>query len=55
MMRNMAGMMKKVQDMQSRLENLQAELEAQRFSASAGNDHVTATVTWKRGFTCGEN
>jgi DNA-binding protein YbaB len=45
MMRNMAGMMKKVQDMQSRLENLQAELEAQRFSASAGNDHVTATVT----------
>ena len=45
MMRNMAGMMKKVQDMQSRLENLQAELEAQCFSASAGNDHVTATVT----------
>ena len=45
MMRNMAGMMKKVQDMQSRLENLQAELEAQRFSASAGNDYVTATVT----------
>ena len=42
---DMAGMMKKVQDMQSRLENLQAELEAQRFSASAGNDHVTATVT----------
>ena len=45
MMRNMAGMMKKVQDMQARLETLQAELDTQHFSASAGNDHVTATVT----------
>ena len=31
MMRNMAGMMKKVQDMQARLENLQTELDAQHF------------------------
>jgi len=45
MMRNMAGMMKKVQDMQARLENLHTELDAQHFSASAGNDYVTATVT----------
>ena len=45
MMRNMAGMMKKVQDIQARLETLQAELDSQHFSASAGNDHVTATVT----------
>ena len=45
MMRNMAGMMRKVQDMQARLENLQTELDAQHFSASAGNDYVTATVT----------
>ena len=45
MMRNMASMMKKVQDMQARLETLQAELESQYFSASAGNDYVTATVT----------
>ena len=45
MMRNMAGIMKKVQDMQARLETLQAELDSQHFSASAGNDHVTATVT----------
>ena len=45
MMRNMAGMMKKVQDMQARLETLQAELDSQHFSASAGNDYVTATVT----------
>ena len=45
MMRNMAGMMKKVQDMQARIETLQAELESKHFSASAGNDYVTATVT----------
>ena len=45
MMRNMAGMMKKVQDMQVRLETLQAELESQHFSASTGNNYVTATVT----------
>ena len=45
MMRNMAGMMKKVQDMQARLETLQIELDSQHFSASAGNGYVTATVT----------
>jgi DNA-binding YbaB/EbfC family protein len=45
MMRNMAGIMKKVQDMQVRLETLQAELDSQHFSASSGNDYVTATVT----------
>ena len=45
MMRNMAGIMKKAQDMQARLETLQAELDSQHFSASAGNDYVTATVT----------
>ena len=45
MMRNMAGMMKKVQDMQARLETLQAELDSKHFSASASNGYVTATVT----------
>ena len=45
MMRNMTGMMKKVQDIQARLETLQAELESQHFSASAGNNYVSATVT----------
>ena len=45
MMRNMAGMMKKVQDMQAQLETLQNELDSQHFSASAGNGCVTATVT----------
>ena len=44
MMRNMAGMMKKVQDIQARLETLQGDLDSLHFSASAGNDYVTATV-----------
>ena len=38
-------MMKMVQGTKARLEALQAELESQHFSASAGNDYVTATVT----------
>ena len=41
----MSGMMKKVQDIQSRLKNLRGELDSLYFSASAGNDFVTATVT----------
>ena len=44
-MRNISGMMKMVQGTKARLEALQAELESQHFSASAGNDYVTATVT----------
>ena len=45
MMRNMASMVKKVQDMQARLETLQTELDSQHFSAGAGDGYVTATVT----------
>ncbi len=45
MMRNMAGMMRKVQDIQARLETLRGELDLLHFSASSGNDYVTATVT----------
>ena len=45
MMRNMAGMVKKVHDMQARLETLQTELDSQHFSATSGNGYVTATVT----------
>ena len=45
MMRNMASMVKKVQDMQARLETLQTELDSQHFSARAGDGYVTATVT----------
>jgi DNA-binding YbaB/EbfC family protein len=46
MMRNLGGMMKKVQEMQSRMEEMQAELEIKHFSASIGSA-VSATVTGK--------
>ena len=45
MMRNMAGMMKKVQEMQNRLEALQGELGAMQFTAEVGGGAVRATVT----------
>ena len=45
MMRNMAGMVKKVQDIQAQLETLQTGLESKHFSATSGNGYVTATVT----------
>ena len=44
-MRNMAGMIKRVQDLQARLENFQTELDTQHFSANSGDDCVTVTVT----------
>ena len=47
MMRNMAGMMKKVQEMQSRMEDLQAEMARTEFTAAVGGDSVTVTVTGK--------
>ena len=47
MMRNMAGMMKKVQEMQSRIEELQAEMARTEFTAAVGGDSVTVTVTGK--------
>ena len=47
MMRNMAGMMKKVQEMQSRMEELQAEMASTEFTAAVGGDSVTVTVTGK--------
>ena len=46
-MRNMAGMMKKVQEMQSRIEELQAEMAHTEFTAAVGGDSVTVTVTGK--------
>ena len=46
MMRNLGGMMKKVQEMQSRMEEMQSTLENQHFSASIGSA-VSATVTGK--------
>ena len=47
MMRNMAGMMKKVQEMQERIESLQQEMASTEFSASVGGGAVTITVTGK--------
>ena len=47
MMRNMAGMMKKVQEMQARMEALQEEMSATEFTASVGGGSVSVTVTGK--------
>ena len=47
MMRNMAGMMKKVQEMQSRIEELQQEMADTEFSAAVGGGAVQVTVTGK--------
>ena len=47
MMRNMAGMMKKVQEMQSRMEALQQEMANTEFSAAVGSGAVQVTVTGK--------
>ncbi|MEX0504523.1 YbaB/EbfC family nucleoid-associated protein [Alphaproteobacteria bacterium LSUCC0719] len=46
-MRNMAGMMKKVQEMQTRMEALQQEMADTEFTASVGGGAVTVTVTGK--------
>jgi DNA-binding YbaB/EbfC family protein len=45
MMRNMAGMMKKMQEMQSRLEAMQGDLASKEFTAIVGSGAVSATVT----------
>ena len=47
MMRNMAGMMKKVQEMQSRMKALQQEMADTEFSAAVGGGAVQVTVTGK--------
>jgi len=47
MMRNMAGMMKKVQEMQAQMEALQQEMAIAEFTASVGGGAVTVTVTGK--------
>ena len=45
MMRNMVGIMKKVQDMQSQIEAMQDKLAALEFTAIVGGGAVSATVT----------
>ena len=44
MMRNMAGMMKKVQEMQDQLTAMQVDLADKKFTAVVGNGVVSATV-----------
>ena len=45
MMRNMAGMMKKVQEMQGQLAAMKGDLASKEFSAIVGGGAVRATVT----------
>jgi DNA-binding YbaB/EbfC family protein len=47
MMRNMAGMMKKVQEMQTRMEALQQEMADTEFTAAVGAGAVRVTITGK--------
>ena len=45
MMRNMAGMMKKMQEMQGRLTAIQGDLASKEFTSIVGGGVVSATVT----------
>ena len=45
MMRNMAGMMKKMQEMQGRLKTMQEDLAEKEFTTIVGSGVVSATVT----------
>ena len=47
MMRNLGGMMKKVQEMQGKMESLQAEHEHRLFTASVGANAVSVTLSGK--------
>ena len=47
MMKNLGGMMKKMQDLQSKMEVIQQEMAQRSFSASVGGGAVKATVTGK--------
>lgn len=46
-MRNLGGMMKKVQEMQSQMEAMQTEMASRHFSATSGGGAVSVTVTGK--------
>ena len=47
MMRNLGGMMKKVQEMQSQMEAMQTEMASRHFSATSGGGAVSVKVTGK--------
>jgi len=46
-MRNIGGMMKRVQEMQEKMQSLTAEMEASRFDCSVGGGTVVAVVSGK--------
>ena len=46
-MRNLGGMMKKVQEMQSQIEKMQNEIANRHFSATSGGGAVSVTITGK--------
>ena len=46
-MRNLGGMMKKVQEMQGRMEEITREIESSRFQSSVGGGAVVATLSGK--------
>lgn len=46
-MRNLGGMMKKFQEMQSQMEEMTKEFEASRFKSSVGGGAVVATLSGK--------
>jgi DNA-binding YbaB/EbfC family protein len=47
MMKNLSGMMKKVQELQGKMEALQEDMANRSFTASVGGGTVSATVTGK--------
>jgi len=47
MMKNLGGMMKKMQEVQARLETLNTEMETRLFSASVGGGAVSVKLTGK--------
>ncbi len=46
-MRNIGGMMKRVQEMQEKMQAISSEMEASRFDCSVGGGAVKATVSGK--------
>tara|TARA_Y100000591_G_scaffold322861_1_gene339828 strand:+ start:425 stop:748 length:324 start_codon:yes stop_codon:yes gene_type:complete len=46
-MRNLGGMMKKVQEMQGRMEEITREIETSQFRSSVGGGAVVATLSGK--------
>ena len=47
MMKNLGGMMKKVQELQGKMEALQEDMANRNFTSSVGGGAVSATVTGK--------